>query len=126
MDPNFLLLNLMKFCRVVQAFKANFIKKGMSEYEKVLTAYQYLRYTCGYAWGGWQYNGANTAWGALVYGEAQCSGFARAMKALATVLASAAIMYMPTPVPRIRAISGMRFVWMENGTLWIRREATSC
>lgn len=68
--------------RVVQAFKANFIKKGMSEYEKVLTAYQYLRYTCGYAWGGWQYNGANTALGALVYGEAQCSGFARAMKAL--------------------------------------------
>lgn len=68
--------------RVVQAFKANFIKKGMSEYEKVLTAYQYLRATCGYAWRGWQYNGANTAWGALVYGEAQCSGFARAMKAL--------------------------------------------
>ncbi len=44
----------------------------------------------------------------------------------AMVLASAAIMYMPTPVPRIRAISGMRFVWMENGTLWISREATSC
>ena len=31
---------------------------------------------------GWQYDGANTAWGALVYGEAQCSGYARGMKAL--------------------------------------------
>lgn len=67
---------------VVQSFKDNYIKKGMSDYDKLLTAYNYIRSNCGYAWRGWQYNGANTAWGALVYGEAQCSGFARGMKAL--------------------------------------------
>ncbi len=67
---------------VVQGFKNNYIKSGMSDYEKVLAAYNYLRDNCSYAWRGWQYNKANTAWGALVYGEAQCSGFARAMKAL--------------------------------------------
>lgn len=68
--------------RVVQSFKDNYIRKGMSDYEKVAAAYTYLRNNCSYAWRGWQYNGANTAWGALVYGEAQCSGYARAMKAL--------------------------------------------
>lgn len=68
--------------RVVQSFKENYIKSGMSDYEKLLAAFNYLRATCDYAWRGWQYNGANTAWGALVYGEAQCSGYARAMKAL--------------------------------------------
>lgn len=54
----------------------------MSDYDRVLTAYNYLRSNCSYAYKGWQYNYANTAWGALVYGEAQCSGYARAMKAL--------------------------------------------
>lgn len=39
-------------------------------------------HTCQCAWRGWQYNEANSAWGALIYGEAQCSGYARAMKAL--------------------------------------------
>lgn len=68
--------------RVVQSFKDNYIKKGMSDYDKLWTAFCYLRDNCSYAWKGWQYNGANTAWGALVYGEAQCSGYARAMKAL--------------------------------------------
>ena len=57
-------------------------RKGMSDYDRVLTAYNYLRSNCIYAYRGWQYNYANTAWGALVYGEAQCSGYARAMKAL--------------------------------------------
>lgn len=57
-------------------------RKGMSDYDRVLTAYNYLRSNCSYAYRGWQYNYANTAWGALVYGEAQCSGYARAMKAL--------------------------------------------
>lgn len=68
--------------RVVQGFKDAFITDKMSEYEKVYNAFGYLRTNCSYAWRGWQYNSANTAWGALVYGEAQCSGYARAMKAL--------------------------------------------
>lgn len=68
--------------RVVQSFKDNYIRKGMSEYEKVYAAFVYIRNNCSYAWRGWQYNGANTAWGSLVYGEAQCSGYARGMKAL--------------------------------------------
>ena len=59
---------------VVQSFKLNYIRKGMSDYDKVLTAFNYLRSNCRYAYRGWQYNYANTAWGALVYGEAQCSG----------------------------------------------------
>lgn len=67
---------------VVQSFKLNYIRSGMSDYDKVLTAFNYLRSNCSYAYRGWQYNYANTAWGALVYGEAQCSGYARAMKAL--------------------------------------------
>lgn len=72
----------MEVRRVVQSFKNNYIRKGMSDYDKVLTAFLYLRSNCQYARRGWQYNKANTAWGALVYNEAQCSGFARAMKAL--------------------------------------------
>lgn len=67
---------------VVQSFKVNHIKKGMSDYDKALAAFNYIRSNCSYAIRGWQYNNANTAWGALVYGEAQCSGFARGMKAL--------------------------------------------
>lgn len=73
---------LMQVRRVVQSFKTNYIRKGMSDYDKALAAFLYLRSNCRYARKGWQYNNANTAWGALVYNEAQCSGFARAMKAL--------------------------------------------
>lgn len=73
---------LMQVRRVVQSFKTNYIKKGMSNYEKAFIAFNYLNQNCKYATRGWQYNGANTAWGALVYGEAQCSGYARGMKAL--------------------------------------------
>ena len=68
--------------RAVQSFKTNYIRKGMSDYEKAWAAFSYLRSNCAYAVNGWQYNNANTAWGALIYGEAQCSGYARAMKAL--------------------------------------------
>lgn len=68
--------------RVVQSFKDNYITSGMSDLDKVWMAFQFIRVNCSYAYRGWQYNGANTAWGALVYGEAQCSGFARGMKAL--------------------------------------------
>ncbi|MCC8101802.1 MAG: transglutaminase-like superfamily [Clostridiales bacterium] len=80
--PSLSTSQLLEVRRVVQAFKDNYIKSSMSDYQKVLTAYNYIRYNCSYAWAGWQYNGANTAWGSLVYGEAQCSGFARGMKAL--------------------------------------------
>lgn len=73
---------LLQVRRVVQSFKTNYIRKGMSDYDKVWAAFRYLRNNCSYAINGWQYNNANTAWGALVYGEAQCSGYARAMKAL--------------------------------------------
>lgn len=73
---------LMQVRRVVQSFKTNYIKKGMSDYQKAFIAFNYIRVNCKYATRGWQYNGANTAWGALVYGEAQCSGYARGMKAL--------------------------------------------
>ena len=73
---------LMQVRRVVQSFKTNYIRKGMSEYDKALAVFLYLRSNCSYAGRGLQYNNANNAWGALVYNEAQCSGFARAMKAL--------------------------------------------
>ncbi len=73
---------LQEVRRTVQGFKDNYIRKNMSDYEKVWMAFSYLRANCRYARKGWQYNNANTAWGALVYGEAQCSGFARGMKAL--------------------------------------------
>lgn len=80
--PSLSTSKLTQVRRVVQSFKTNYIRNGMSEYEKAFTAFSYLRANCRYARRGWQYNNANTAWGALVYGEAQCSGYARAMKAL--------------------------------------------
>ncbi|MDO5147279.1 MAG: transglutaminase domain-containing protein [Eubacteriales bacterium] len=73
---------LQEVRQVVQNFKLNYIKKGMSDYEKVKIAHDYICVNCDYAYRGWQYHNANTAWGALVYGEAQCSGYSRAMKAL--------------------------------------------
>lgn len=66
---------------VVVDFVNTFITDDMSEYEKVLTAQTALSDFNTYA-PTWKENGANTAWGALVYGQAQCSGYARAMKAL--------------------------------------------
>lgn len=80
--PSLTSSELSEVRRVVQSFKANYIKTGMTQKEKLAAAYNFLRFNCSYAWKGWQYNRANTAWGALVYGEAQCSGYARAMKAL--------------------------------------------
>lgn len=80
--PSLSAAELQEVRQVVQTFKLNHIKKGMSNYEKVRAAHDYLCVNCDYAYRGWQYNNANTAWGALVYGEAQCSGYSRAMKAL--------------------------------------------
>lgn len=65
----------------VQDFKDRYIDDTMSDYLKVKMAHDYLASVCSYA-PSWALNRANTAWGALVYGEAQCSGYARAMKAL--------------------------------------------
>lgn len=80
--PSLSTSKLTEVRRVVQSFKDNYIRKNMSDYDKVLAAFNFVRANCKYAWRGWQYNNANTAWGALIYGEAQCSGYARAMKAL--------------------------------------------
>lgn len=65
----------------VQAYLNSYDFSAMSEYDKVATAHDYLCSVCEFA-PDWRYNRANTAWGALVYHEAQCSGYARAMKAL--------------------------------------------
>lgn len=65
----------------VQAYMNSYDFSAMSEYDKVATAHDYLCNICQFA-PDWRYNRANTAWGALVYHEAQCSGYARAMKAL--------------------------------------------
>lgn len=66
---------------VVQQFVEGYITKDMSDYEKVERAQEFISQTCSYA-ADWSKNQANTAWGALIYHEAQCSGYARAMKAL--------------------------------------------
>lgn len=57
------------------------IKPGMDDYEKVRVAHDYLVKRCEYADSS-RKNGANSAWGALIYKEAQCSGYSRAFKAL--------------------------------------------
>lgn len=72
-------LNQVK-TKVKQIVKAN-IKSGMSDYDKALKLFEYLVINCNNA-DDWSKNKANTAWGALIYGEAQCSGYARAYKAL--------------------------------------------
>ncbi len=57
------------------------IKAAMSDKEKVRIAHDYLVRNCRYADSS-RKNGANSAWGALIYKEAQCSGYSRAFKAL--------------------------------------------
>lgn len=59
----------------------SYITESMNDVQKVDMLYSYLLHTCSYA-PTWEENRANTAWGALIYGEAQCSGYARAFKAL--------------------------------------------
>ena len=72
---------LYEVADAVQTFVNSFDFSTMDEYTKILTAHNYLCDTCSYA-ADWSKNYANTAWGALIYHEAQCSGYARAMKAL--------------------------------------------
>lgn len=57
------------------------ISDGMTDREKIIALVNYVYDHCSYA-PDWSKNRANTAWGLLVYGEAQCSGYARGMVAL--------------------------------------------
>ena len=57
------------------------IREGMTDKQKIVALVNYLCDKCSFA-DDWSKNRANSAWGALVYGEAQCSGYARAMIAL--------------------------------------------
>ena len=66
---------------VVSRFASSLPLSSMSDVDKVMAARDYLIQFCSYA-PDWSKNRANTAWGALVYRQAQCSGYARAMKAL--------------------------------------------
>lgn len=61
------------------------IPKKLNDGQKIVAILAILKATCIYA-DDWSKNRANTAWGALVYGEAQCSGFARGFKALSDAL----------------------------------------
>lgn len=79
--PNLTQIQLNQVRNKVQYFKDHFIDDRMSDVVKVRIAHDYLCQVCSYA-PDWSKNAANSAWGALVYGQAQCSGYARAMKAL--------------------------------------------
>lgn len=79
--PNLTQIQLNQVRNKVQYFKDHFIDDKMSDVVKVRIAHDYLCQVCSYA-PDWSKNAANSAWGALVYGQAQCSGYARAMKAL--------------------------------------------
>lgn len=73
--------------KAVSRFHEKYITSDMNSVEKVLVAQLYMARYCTYA-PDYSKNGANSAWGSLVYKnsygfhEAQCSGFARGFKAL--------------------------------------------
>lgn len=79
--PSLTVAELKQVKKQVQKFLDENIVDTMSDYEKVAIAHDYLVENCDYA-DSWKKNNANSAWGALVYHEAQCSGYARAYKAL--------------------------------------------
>lgn len=68
--------------RVAQAFKDNYIRPGMSDWQKAKAIFQYVRRTCDYTWENWTPRRAGSAWGALVEGKAHCGGYSRAVKVL--------------------------------------------
>lgn len=72
---------LNQVAQVVAQFKTQYITDDMDERQKIRAASDFLKSVCEYA-PDWSENGANTAWGALIYHQAQCSGYARAFKAL--------------------------------------------
>ena len=57
------------------------VTEDMTDREKIIALVNYVYEHCEYA-DDWSKNRANTAWGLLVYGEAQCSGYARGMVVL--------------------------------------------
>lgn len=75
-----------KQLNVVKDYVANFVnvytEPGMDDFYKVLYANDYLCNHCSYQTKGWWVKSANTAYGAFKYKKAQCSGYARAFKAL--------------------------------------------
>ena len=72
---------LNQVAQEVHRIVTTYITQDMNTIQKVDILYTYLVNTCSYA-PTWAANRANTAWGALIYKEAQCSGYARAFKAL--------------------------------------------
>ena len=72
---------LSQVAEAVRTFVESYDWEQVDDYTKAGYANEYLCNVCNYA-PDWSQNRANTAWGALVYGEAQCSGYARAFKAL--------------------------------------------
>ena len=71
--------------KAVGRFRDNIIESNMSDEEKLWLIYKYLNNNVTYA-ADWSKHYANTAWGALVYKQAQCSGYARAVKAMCDAL----------------------------------------
>ena len=67
--------------QTVSDFVNNDIKDGMTEEQKIRAIHTYLFQNVSYA-ENWSENSANTAYGALVNHTAQCSGYARAFKAM--------------------------------------------
>ena len=67
--------------QTVSDFVNNYIKDGMTEEQKIRAIHTYLFQNVSYA-ENWSENSANTAYGALVNHTAQCSGYARAFKAM--------------------------------------------
>ncbi len=72
---------LNQVAQKVQQIVTSYITQDMNDIQRLDMLYSYLINTCSYA-PAWSENRANTAWGALVYKEAQCSGYARGFKAL--------------------------------------------
>ena len=74
---------LVKVKNVVKKFLKKEIAPNMTDLEKVKAAHDYLVKICSYEYSlDWSTTKANTAYGALVKKKAQCSGYARAFKAL--------------------------------------------
>ena len=75
-----------KQLKTVKDKVANFVnvytQPNYTQFEKLLNAHDYLCTICSYQTKGWNVKYANTALGALKYKKAQCSGYARALKAL--------------------------------------------
>lgn len=79
--PSLTQAQLDAVAQVVSDFVNNYIKEDMTEEQKIRAIHTYLFQNVSYA-ETWSENSANTAYGALVNHTAQCSGYARAFKAM--------------------------------------------